>query len=634
MAGTYVHLWRVLGEQGRADEMVRIAEDAAELCRAADMDVASRLLDCLAAGFLHQLGRWDEAEVHLSVDEAELSGLAAVVIPAVRGALAVDRGDLTRAREDLETARCLGAQVHDGRINGLLYRGLAELAAWEGRPDEALATVVTGLGLTGDDEMLARLCAVGLRAAADLAGRERRDAGRSTARPEAGDLVDRLVRLDARAEARHAPTSSEVRAAVATGEAEVTRSAGRSDPALWTEAARRWDGLGFSPPAAYCRWRLAEAVLAEGRRADALPIWRAAHEEATRLGAQRLRAALEDEAARAAIPLDQDGGDEHADAPAPFRLTARELEVLALVAAGRTNRQIGEALFISEKTASVHVSRILAKLGARSRAQAAALAVELGLAGGSAQASGSRPEKGSRPQKWARAAISRHLPTIGATGLTAHHETPEPTRHREIRRPMSVVAADLALSPVAMAPPALLPPALLPRVAAGDESAMRQLIHRFTPFVRSLARRLGTRASATDDVVQETMLRLWRAAGRFDPARGSEQTFVAAVTRNAAIDLARREACRPGLPTSDIGDLTAPVPTEADRVATRMTVRNALVRLPATERELLRLAYFEQLTQQEIAHRLQLPIGTVKSRTSHAFRSLRALLEDDEPAAA
>jgi DNA-binding CsgD family transcriptional regulator len=69
-------------------------------------------------------------------------------------------------------------------------------------------------------------------------------------------------------------------------------------------------------------------------------------------------------------------------AAAPYGLTARELEVLALVAGGRTNREIGAALFISEKTASVHVSRILAKLGARTRAQAAAMAVTLGLGGG------------------------------------------------------------------------------------------------------------------------------------------------------------------------------------------------------------------------------------------------------------
>jgi DNA-binding CsgD family transcriptional regulator/tetratricopeptide (TPR) repeat protein len=388
VAGTYVHLWRELAERGRAEEMVRIAEDAADFCRAADLELAGQLLDCLAGGFLHQLGRWPEATARLEVDERDLWGLAAVVSPAVRGALEVDRGEVAAAREHLETARCLGVQVHDGRINGLLYRGLAELAVWEGRPEDALTAVTDGVELTGDDEMLARLCIVGLRAAADLSSRERREAG---AAPPPSEVVDalraRLVRLDRAARARRAPPSSEVRAAAATGEAELTRAAGRSEPARWSEALRRWDRLAFPGPAAYCRWRLAEAVLAEGRRADALPLWREAHQAAVALGAGPLQRAIEVDAARAAIPLAQEGEHDDRTDTVPFGLTARELEVLSLVAAGRTNRQIGEQLFISEKTASVHVSRILVKLGARTRAQAAALAVELGLAGGSAQAS-------------------------------------------------------------------------------------------------------------------------------------------------------------------------------------------------------------------------------------------------------
>jgi RNA polymerase sigma-70 factor (ECF subfamily) len=180
---------------------------------------------------------------------------------------------------------------------------------------------------------------------------------------------------------------------------------------------------------------------------------------------------------------------------------------------------------------------------------------------------------------------------------------------------MSVIAADLSQ-------------ALLPRVAAGDEGAMRQLAQRFTPFVRSIARRMGTTSHGTDDVVQETMLRLWRSADRFDPARGNEPTFVAAVARNVTIDLARRAACRPALPTAHVPDVSLPV-SEADRVATVTTVRAALASMPASERELLRLAYFEQLTQKEVAARLQLPLGTVKSRLFHAFRHLRAIIDDE-----
>jgi tetratricopeptide (TPR) repeat protein len=155
VAGTYVHLWRVLAEQRRGDELVQVAVGAADACHAAGMELAGRLLNCLAGGFLSQLGRWQEAEERLQVEEHELWGLLAVANPTVRGLLEVDRGDLAAAREHLETARCLGVEIHDGRIYGLLYRGLAELALWEGRVDDARAAVATGLQLTGDDEMAA-----------------------------------------------------------------------------------------------------------------------------------------------------------------------------------------------------------------------------------------------------------------------------------------------------------------------------------------------------------------------------------------------------------------------------------------------------------------------------------------------
>ena len=381
VAGTYLHLWRILSEHGRGDEMVALAVTAADLCRAAELEVAALLLDCLAAGFLHQLGRWDEAEARLPLDDADVWGLPAVVVRVVSGLLEVDRGQLDEAEEHLETARALGAQIHDGRINGLLARGRTELALWRGRPEDAAAAVADGLRLTSDDEMRARLCWLGLRAAADVAEQQRATTGTWDARPEAAELARLLGRLEERALGRRAPPASEVRAAVASGAAEQARLEGRADPDRWAEAARRWDGLGFPAPAGYCRWRQAAAELSAGRRAQALPLWRAAWQGAADLGADGLREAIEADAARAAVPLAGEG-ETVADVTAvPFGLTARELEVLDLVAAGRTNRQIGERLFISEKTASVHVSRILAKLGARSRAQAAAMAGTVGLVG-------------------------------------------------------------------------------------------------------------------------------------------------------------------------------------------------------------------------------------------------------------
>ena len=179
----------------------------------------------------------------------------------------------------------------------------------------------------------------------------------------------------------------------------------------------------------------------------------------------------------------------------------------------------------------------------------------------------------------------------------------------------------------AAATAALTPPApLLPLVAAGDQHAMGQLVRRFEPLVRAIARRRDHHAGSGDDLVQETMLRLWRSAHRFDPDRGAEPAFVAAVARNAAIDMARHRATRPVTPTADIAALVPPGASPTEQVADAMAVRSALTHLTPGQRELVRLAYFEHLTQQEIATRLGLPLGTVKSRTFEALRVLRRAL--------
>jgi len=143
---------------------------------------------------------------------------------------------------------------------------------------------------------------------------------------------------------------------------------------LWRAAA---DGFayGHAYEQARSRWRLAEALLAADDRAAAAEELRAAAEVAVRLGAAPLRSAVTALARRGR--LDLPGVGRVPDAAAV--LTPREAEVLRLLARGRTNRQIGAELYMSEKTASVHVSRILAKLGAGGRTEAVALAAARGL---------------------------------------------------------------------------------------------------------------------------------------------------------------------------------------------------------------------------------------------------------------
>jgi DNA-binding CsgD family transcriptional regulator len=150
--------------------------------------------------------------------------------------------------------------------------------------------------------------------------------------------------------------------------------------ASWREAVTAWEKAGDAWPLAYARFRLGEALCAEGCRDQAADPLRAAARSAASLGARPLLDDVQALARRARVPLTDDVpavGPEPIEVP--FSLTDREREVLALVAAGRSNGQIAAALFISPKTASVHVSNILAKLGVGGRVEAAAVAHRLGL---------------------------------------------------------------------------------------------------------------------------------------------------------------------------------------------------------------------------------------------------------------
>jgi DNA-binding NarL/FixJ family response regulator len=128
---------------------------------------------------------------------------------------------------------------------------------------------------------------------------------------------------------------------------------------------------------ARAQWRLAEALAAAGRREEAAAVWRSAATTAAQLAAAPLRAALDDLRRRAR--LDSDGAASGPRLTPAGGLTEREREVLRLVALGKSNREIAAELFIAPKTASVHVSNILGKLGAASRTEAAAIAHREGL---------------------------------------------------------------------------------------------------------------------------------------------------------------------------------------------------------------------------------------------------------------
>jgi DNA-binding CsgD family transcriptional regulator len=298
------------------------------------------------------------------------------------------RGNLeaaTRRRQQINAATGHIGNIERARESLQLS---AELALWAGRPGDALQEVRQALApFTAPDLtiLFGWLLAVGMRACADLAeqARARRDGDAARdALTAADDLASWVQQMKGAPFTDH-PFVAAIPAARATWDAERTRLAGVSDPAAWSAAAKTWEDLGYPHRAGYAWWRHAEAQLTAGQPAvAAAPALRGAATAAD--GHAPLLAQIRVLAQRARIPLPAPpGGPAGAvpapEAPAPYRLTERELAVLQLLAAGRTNAQIGAELYISPKTASVHVTNILRKLGVSNRVQAAGLAERAGL---------------------------------------------------------------------------------------------------------------------------------------------------------------------------------------------------------------------------------------------------------------
>ncbi len=228
----------------------------------------------------------------------------------------------------------------------------------------------------------ARVSAVGTTVEADAAQRAR-DLGDAEGERLALERADgHLARAEAAAVGNH-PLGA---AWLLVAHAERERAAGRPDPSAYGAAAEAWAALGRPYPAAVMRFRQAETLVNAGDRAAATAVLPEAHATAARLRAGWLRGEIDGLVARARLrPATERAGAGSPRAAAaesddPFGLTQRERQVLELVAHGATNREIGDQLFMAEKTASVHVSRILAKLGVRSRTEAAGVAHRLGLA--------------------------------------------------------------------------------------------------------------------------------------------------------------------------------------------------------------------------------------------------------------
>lgn len=322
----------------------------------------------------YTLGHWDEV-LRESAEQAATG-------PAVGGHtlgpglyVALARGDfgaVERARALLEgpfdwMARMVGGLV---LTDAAALRGsAADAVRWMRSSVEALTEAGTPPAVT------VRLAALALSAVADTVAESRR-AGDGAAVARWTDTAAELL-AEGRWSAEHGyddrPQGPEGQAWLARAEAEWSRiSATAPDPAAWEKAVAAF-AFGDAYERARCGLRLAEALLAADRRDEAVAAADTVRREADRLGATVLRERLDDLARRGRLT-----NPERSGAGAAV-LTAREQDVLRLLALGRSNRQIGEELFISAKTASVHVSNILAKLDAASRTEAVAVAHRRGL---------------------------------------------------------------------------------------------------------------------------------------------------------------------------------------------------------------------------------------------------------------
>ncbi|HWE09684.1 MAG TPA: AAA family ATPase [Solirubrobacteraceae bacterium] len=396
---SYINLAELLDEAGRMREAIDVSRAGVAMARREGVPGVLPMLIAELAWRLIRQGGWHEADEILpeAVEAGTSWGVGRSSALSVQAQLQALRGEPQAAERTLQDAEREQRQAVGSMWTGPLAAARADAALWDGRPEAARAVVDAELARrepTDDSAAtyLAPLIAAGARAEAELAGRART----MRASAEEAEAVSRAVAVcDVGRDLITSHMSPEPLLFVATASAETERAAGSASADTWAGLAARWDEHGNVFQAVYARWRQAELTLAAGgSRAEIPLVLAAAHATAAMLGAEPLRRELEDLARRARIDLavgeaamgpGSGAGTVPAsaatDATAAERigLTARELDVLRLMAGGATNREIAAGLYISQKTVTVHVTRILSKLDARTRVEAAGLAQRLGL---------------------------------------------------------------------------------------------------------------------------------------------------------------------------------------------------------------------------------------------------------------
>ena len=378
----YVNESSTLFTEARYDEALTIALEGVEQTSVYGFShqVAACGLQPVVCAALWVLGRWDEVEEALrSIKPSASGGIDEWSTTILWAELHAGRGEFAQARSYSERFRTLLGTKFDERWHVDWANLESEILLWSGDAEAAVRRIEPVFGMEFDGELCcddpshASLMLNAVTAAARI-----RD--RAAARTKVADHTATFARwqTEGRWGARGGPGELATVLRQVAAEAAVLDDHGDADE--WAAIAEEWlDRYSLRPRAAYARWREAEVRVAVGDRAGATAAARAAHALAIEMGWQWVRDGVADLARRARLDL----GDNEStvdEAASRAGLTPREAEVLRLVAAGRTNRQIGETLFISTKTASAHVSSLLMKLGVTNRGEAGAAAHRLGLA--------------------------------------------------------------------------------------------------------------------------------------------------------------------------------------------------------------------------------------------------------------
>ncbi|MGV9993043.1 helix-turn-helix transcriptional regulator [Streptomyces sp. NPDC003374] len=372
----YVNLPSELESVGRSREAVPIMEEGIAFTRRyGQLDSEAWVWGNLAESLYH-LGRWDEAaEAATRSRRVGQSAKPRGFHARIRAELALARGDLAEAAAQLADARAhFGTHDFAPQHSLPLSRIAIAVAAGEGRLLDARAELerVLEAGFPPGTQRY------GWPLLVTAATVETRAAALPAAVPGRPETLER-IRLAAKRLATNVPVWQAHEHWV---RAELLRAEGRATPEDWAGTVTAFENLERPYDLARVRYRLAGALLAtgDGEREHATELLRLAHAVAEHLGARPLADAVASLAQRGRLSLTGAPPRPAVDDPAgALGLTSRERDVLRLVSAGRTNRQIAEELFISPKTASVHVSNILSKLGVSGRTEAAALAHRLGL---------------------------------------------------------------------------------------------------------------------------------------------------------------------------------------------------------------------------------------------------------------